>query len=92
MASIKKSRFTVILIAATGVAIVSGILFFLWNSSPFRRDLRCFSKNSYDSVFLSMHSTSNYSQEDFATYHGLNTLISSYEIQSLKEQIGRAHV
>ncbi len=85
MASIKKSRFTVILIAATGVAIVSGILFFLWNSSPFRRDLRCFSKNSYDSVFLSMHSTSNYSQEDFATYHGLNTLISSYEIQSLKE-------
>lgn len=84
MALKKNSRIMVILIVMI-IAVISGILFYLWGGTPFRRDLRRFSQSSYDSVFLSMHSTAGYTQEDFADYHGLNTLLSSYEIQSMDE-------
>lgn len=85
MVSNKKSRLSVILVIAVIAVALSGILLYLWGSNPYRKDLRRFSRGSYDSVFLSMHSSSGYSQEDFATYHGLNTLVSSYEIQSMQE-------
>ena len=54
------------------------------NSIP-KEELRRFSQGSYDSVFLSMHSASSFSQEDFSAYGGLNTLISAHEIQNMKE-------
>ena len=75
MASKKNYRILVILIIIIIAAVISGILFYLWGGTPFRKDLRRFSQSSYDSVFLSMHSTAGFTQEDFADYHGLNTLL-----------------
>lgn len=83
-----KSRKRTILFAVLGILILLSAFSYLYlryaDSVP-REDIRHFSKDTYDSIFLSMHSTADYSQEDFATYHGLNTVISSHEIQNMDE-------
>jgi len=79
----KKGLLLILLIAA-----LSGSIFYynhVQNGTIPREELRRFSRGSYDSVFLSMHSASSYSQEDFAVYHGLNTLISTHEIRTMNE-------
>lgn len=84
----KKSFLTVILIIAMLVLVLSGIFFYSNNyrsNALFREDLKRFSQESYDSVLLSMHSSSGYTPDIFTTYFGLNTLISTYEIHSMDE-------
>lgn len=80
----KKTLLSIILII---VAMVG--CFFCYNrirngSIPLS-DLWRFSRDSYDSVFLSMHSPSGYMREDFANNHGLNTEIASHEVQNMDE-------
>lgn len=48
-------------------------------------DLNRLSEESYDSVLLSMHSTEGFSQDDFAYYRGLNTLVASHAILNTDE-------
>lgn len=43
------------------------------------------STEAYDSLFFSMYSVSNYSEEDFLTHRGLTTPISPYVISDLDE-------
>lgn len=84
MTSKKKILLSVILI----LAVAAGGCFCynrVYGSSIPREELLRFSRGSYDSVFLSMHSASAYSPEDFATYHALSTLISSHEIRDMEE-------
>ena len=86
MAFRKKSLIIITLIAVVSL-IFFGSFFYpiLANYTHFRKDLKRFSQESYDSVLLSMHSSSGYTQENFLTYGGLNTSVSSYEIQSMDE-------
>ena len=79
----KKILLTVVPIIAIIVLVSSGI--FLYNRTLFRKDLKRFSQETYDSVLLSMHSSSGYTPENFMTYNALNISVSSYEIQSMDE-------
>lgn len=84
----KKTSLTVILIIAILVLALSGVYFYssyYVHNSLFREDLKRFSQEPYDSVFLSMHSSSSYTPDIFTTYFALNTLISTYEIQSMDD-------
>ncbi|MCM1541498.1 MAG: SGNH/GDSL hydrolase family protein [Blautia sp.] len=80
----KKILLSVILVLAAAV----GCFFCYYrmrNGSIPLSDLRHFSRDSYDSVFLSMHSPAGYSPEEFSTYHGLNTLAASHEVRNMDE-------
>lgn len=80
----KKTILTVMAI----VLILSGIFFCyrrFADSAPLQKDLERFSQESYDSVFLSMHFSAAYTPEIFSTYFALETLVSSYEIQTPDE-------
>lgn len=67
--------------------IVSGIFMdnIYVSGASFRNDLKRFSQEPYDSVLLSMHSSSGYTPKDFMTYGAHNTLVASYEIQTADE-------
>jgi len=70
------------------MVIITGCFFgfkHIKNDSIPKEELLRFSQGSYDSVLLSMHSASGYSQEDFSAYGGLNTLISAHEILNMDE-------
>lgn len=80
----KKVLLSVILI----IAVSAGGCFYynrVHNSTVPGEELRLLSQSSYDSVFLSMHSASSYSQDDFAAYLALNTLVSTHEILNMDE-------
>lgn len=83
----KKTLISLALIIAAIALVVFSVFFYrdFMSRSLFRRDLKRFSQESYDSVFLSMHSPSGYTPESFETYLALNTAVSSYEIQSMDE-------
>lgn len=84
MTSKKKSLRTIALILLALALVLGSILFYVHHTGRilFWKDMRRISQESYDSVCLSMHSSSGYTQENFTTYSGLNTFVSSYEIQS----------
>lgn len=87
--TIKKRTFLFVVFILFIIAALSGILYYTRTHNDTRtvpeEELQRLSQSSYDSVFLSMHSTAAYSEEDFAYYHGLNTLISSCDIGSMDE-------
>lgn len=87
MTSKKKFLITVAFIIAALSLVVCSVFFYrnFMSRSSFRRDLKRFSQESYDSAFLSMHSPYGYTAENFKTYHALNTIVSSHEIQSMDE-------
>lgn len=82
---IKRKIFTV---------FIAGVILFLCGLSlynntgsrlVFRQELKRFSEETYDSVLLSMHSSSGYTPEVFMTYLALDTAVSSYEIKNMNE-------
>ncbi|MCM1063920.1 MAG: hypothetical protein NC420_05485 [Eubacterium sp.] len=84
MTSKKKTLLSAILI----IAAIAGCFFCYYrirNGSIPLSDLWHFSRDGYDSIFLSMHSPAGYSQEEFSTYHGLNTLAASHEVRNMDE-------
>lgn len=87
MASKKK----IFLLYTIGIAVIFAFFgsFLYYNNlsprAPFRKDLKQISQESYDSIFLSMHSSVGYTKENFLTYSALNTFVSSYEIRSMEE-------
>lgn len=87
MASKKKN----LLFSIIGIAVILTLCgsFLYYNKfSPraaFRKDLKKLSQESYNSVFLSMHSSAGYTKENFLTYSALDTFVSSYEIRSMEE-------
>lgn len=88
MTSKKRTVTLFILIMIAAAVVLSGILFYknsFVGRAAFRKDLKRLSEESYDSVFLSMHSSSGFTPDIFTTYFALNTVISSYEIQSMGE-------
>lgn len=48
-----------------------------------RHDLERITEKTYDSIFIGMHSLENYSEEDFLTYRGTHTVISTCEAWNL---------
>lgn len=84
MTSKKKSIRIIALILLALALVLCGIFFYGRHSGRilYWKDMRRISQESYDSVFLSMHSSSGYTRENFMTYSALNTFVSSYEIQS----------
>lgn len=50
-----------------------------------RNDLGQLSSCTYDSFFVSMHSLKTHSAEDFLTYRGADTIITSYSPRNLRE-------
>lgn len=88
MTSKKRTVTLFILIMIAAAVVLSGILFYknsFVGRAAFRKDLKRLSEESYDSIFLSMHSSSGFTPDIFETYFVLNTVISSYEIQSMGE-------
>ena len=87
MASKKKNSLLYIIGIAVILALSGSFLYYNIFSprAPFRKDLKRISQESYDSVFLSMHSSIGYTKENFLTYSALNTFVSSYEIRSMEE-------
>lgn len=87
MASKKNFKLTITLILAAIILILCGTLFYTLRTDRihFWNDLRHISQDSYDSLCLSMHSSSGYTPENFMAYSALNTFVSSYEIQSMEE-------
>lgn len=87
MASKKKNLVLYIIGIAAILALSGSFLYYnkLSPRVPFRKDLKQLSQESYDSVFLSMHSSAGYTPDIFTTYFALDTFISTYEIQSLDE-------
>jgi len=55
------------------------------NDGRMQEDLARLSSETYESVFLSMHSTEYFSEEDFITFRGLNTVVAAHRILSTKE-------
>ncbi len=78
------SAFCILLLA--GILIASFFILQEKKSAAAKQEfLECLSAESYDSIFLSMHSIHTYSQEDFSTYRGFTPVFSPYEISSLEE-------
>lgn len=48
-------------------------------------DLKRLSEETYNSVFLTMHSAESFSEEDFASIRGLDTVVASHSILNTKE-------
>lgn len=71
------------------VSIICAAFIFLYPRFSFavrsRDDLNQLSSRTYDSLFVSMHSLSTYSAEDFLTYRGSDTIFANYSPKSLKE-------
>lgn len=82
----QKKKFFTLLISVV-ILMLCGVFFYnnTGRRAVFRKELKRFSQETYDSVLLSMHSTSGYTQENFMTYKMFNTYVSSYEIRSTKE-------
>ncbi|MCI8381651.1 MAG: SGNH/GDSL hydrolase family protein [Lachnospiraceae bacterium] len=87
MKSKKKTFRMGIIIVIIFFSVLSGIYFYPSVSDRIllQKDLKRFSQDTYDSVFLSMHSPSGYTKENFLNYNGLHTSVSSREIQSMEE-------
>lgn len=84
----KKKKILIAALIAVALAFVALNIFFnrdFTNRISLQRDLSRFSRESYDSAFLSMHSPSGYTPEIFKEHLALNTIVSSYEIQSMDE-------
>ena len=82
MKSKKKTFRMGIIIVIIFFSVLSGIYFYPSVSDRIllQKDLKRFSQDTYDSVFLSMHSPSGYTKENFLNYNGLHTSVSSREI------------
>lgn len=55
------------------------------NDGQMAHDIQRLSEEDYNSVFISMHSTANFHEEDFITYRGLNTLVTSHTVLNIEE-------
>ena len=84
MSKIKNKKVYVILIIVALLVLGVGIFFIIFPISKIQ-DLRSLSNDSYNSIFVSMYSVENYSEESFSEYRGLNTKITGFEIRSAKE-------
>lgn len=71
------------------VRIICAAFIFLYPRFSFavrsRDDLNQLSSRTYDSLFVSMHSLSTYSAEDFLTYRGSDTIFANYSPKNLRE-------
>lgn len=71
------------------VSIICAAFIFLYPRFSFavrsRDDLNQLSSRTYDSLFVSMHSLSTYSAEDFLTYRGSDTIFANYSPKNLRE-------
>lgn len=83
----KRKVFLPVAVIILLILILSGkyIYSIYFGNASCRNDLKRFSQGSYDSILLSMHSSSGYTPENFMTYGAHNILISSCEIQTADE-------
>lgn len=58
---------------------------FVHNDGLMDKDLERLAAERYDSVFLSMHPASGFTEEDFRLYRGLHTLVTSHALLSTGE-------
>lgn len=82
---LKRKKILSVVVIITLLVLASIFFYIVYSSSSFRSDLKRFSRESYDSALLSMHSSSGYTQENFMTYAAHNTLVSSHEIRTVDE-------
>lgn len=93
----KKSSIYILAAAVSVLAVAFGIFLLSADRGPFSSlnpqaddefmasDLARLSEESYESVLLSMHSTESFSEEDFAYFRGLDTLVASHAILDTSE-------
>lgn len=93
----KMARKKSLLTAAVMIALIlSAVIVAIWFLLSIRsstssddgmmdEDLTRLEQEHYDSVFLSMHSTQEFSEEDFVTFRGVQTIIGTHKIRSLEE-------
>lgn len=84
MSKIKNQKIYIILIIVALLVLGIGIFFIIFPVSKIQ-DLRSLSNDSYNSIFVSMYSIENYSEESFSEYRGLNTKITGFEVRTVKE-------
>ena len=93
----KKALIGILAAAIPVLAAVFGIYLSLNGKTPFsslnpqaddgfmESDLARLSQENYESVLLSMHSAESFSEEDFAYYRGLDTLVASHAVLNTAE-------
>lgn len=72
------------IITVAVVVIIVAAALFLFQADK-RTDFARIKEETYNSVFFSMYDISNYHEEDFTTYRGLQTLLAGHTIGSLSE-------
>lgn len=81
-----KIWFTLIIVCAVAFAVFLFVQRSLFSGyTQKKEDLQRLSEETYNSVLLSMHSVNSFSEEDFAYYLALDTIVTSYAIKNTKE-------
>ncbi len=84
MSKNKKSKKLLITIILFLIIIALGFCgLFLFSTRA--QNIRSLTSEKYDSIFISMYSIENYSEETFSTYRGLNTYIIKQPVKHISE-------
>lgn len=84
----KRRKWSLLLFISIICAAFIFLSFHFFLNTRSRDESQQLSTCTYDSFFISMHSLSTYSAEDFLTYRGLDTILIDQSPQNLKELSG----
>lgn len=82
----KKTVLPALIIATAALLITATILFIIFPTAKIQ-DTKRLTENTYNSLFISMYSIENYSEENFKEFRGLDTIVTTHTARNANELV-----